>query len=355
MPKFSALFRGSHEKRTAGTYNCIYDDASAAATSGAGSIAHAPPWVSGLVAVAPAAAARPRPGRRGAASRVERQRQVGTPAAGLARGRLAPSLARVRELHLVEQAFPGRAAFDTAVSRALMLRVADGRAPETFRLYRPDAILAFSALDRVRPGYGEAVAAARAAGFAPVLRLAGGRAAAFHPGTLAFAWSRPAPELRGGIEARFDEMAAILVAALRALGVDARAGEVPGEWCPGAHSVNARGRVKLAGIGQRVVRGAAHVGGVLVAEDAGRARDALAPVYAALGLPLDPASFGAAADEAPGATLSGVAAALRAELARRFALVEAALDAETLALAGKLAPEHEADTGERFAGGSAAP
>jgi lipoate-protein ligase A len=260
----------------------------------------------------------------------------------------------VRELHLVEQAFPGRAAFDTAVSRALLLRVAAGSAPESFRLYRPDAVLAFSALDRVKPGFAEAVAAARRAGFAPALRLAGGRAAVFHPGTLAFAWSRPVAELRGGIEARFDEMAEILVAALRALGVDARVGEVPDEWCPGAHSVNARGAVKLAGVGQRVVRGAAHVGGVLVAEDAARARAALLPVYAALGLPLDPRSFGAAADEAPGASLAGVAAALRAELARRFALVTGEIDADTLALAETLAPEHEADTGERFARESAA-
>jgi lipoate-protein ligase A len=248
----------------------------------------------------------------------------------------------VRELQLVEQSYPGRAAFDTAVSRALMLRVAEGRAPETFRLYRPDDVLAFSVLDRTRPGFAGAARGARAAGFEPVLRLAGGRAAAFHAGTLAFAWSRPVPELRGGIEARFAEMAEILVAALRALGVDARVGDVPGEYCPGSWSVNAGGRTKLAGIGQRVVRRAAHVGGVLVVRDGARVREALEPVYAALGFDFDPATAGSVEDELGAASLDSVAGALRAELSRRFFLRAGEPDADALALAEVLAPEHRA-------------
>jgi len=36
-----------------------------------------------------------------------------------------------------------------------------------------------------------------------------------------------------------------MAAAFRRLGVDARVGEVSGEYCPGAHSVNARGATKL--------------------------------------------------------------------------------------------------------------
>jgi lipoate-protein ligase A len=263
----------------------------------------------------------------------------GRPPAG---GAQALRSAAVREITLVEQAFPGRAAFDTAVSRALLLRVAEGRAPETFRLYRPDDVLAFSVLDRTRPGFAAAARAASAAGFEPVLRLAGGRAAAFHGGTLAFAWSRPVADLRGGIEARFAEMAEILVAALRALGVDARVGDVPGEYCPGSWSVNAGGRTKLAGIGQRVVRGAAHVGGVLVVRGSARVREALAPVYAALGFAFDPATAGSVEDELGSATLDGVAGALHAELARRYSLLSGEPDAGALALAEALAPEHRA-------------
>ena len=90
-------------------------------------------------------------------------------------------------------------------------------------------------------------------GFEPVVRLAGGRAAAFHEGTLAFAWATPAERPVAGTRERFERLAGIVAAALRGLGVDARVGEIPGEYCPGAWSVNARGRTKLAGIGQRLI------------------------------------------------------------------------------------------------------
>jgi len=230
----------------------------------------------------------------------------------------------VRAIELLEDPVPGEPALDTAVSRALLEAVAAGSRPETLRLYRPDDVLAFSGIDAASPGFREAVAAARAAGFAPALRLAGGRAAVFHSETLAFAWAIPVRELRAGIEERFDALAAIVVAALRRLGVDARVGEVPGEYCPGAHSVNARGHVKLMGVGQRVVRGAAHVGGVIVVRGSERVRAVLGPVYAALGLAFDPATAGAVEDEVAGVGRAEVGAALLAELAGRgFAVAPA--------------------------------
>jgi len=223
-------------------------------------------------------------------------------------------------LAIATRALPGRAALDVALSRALLDLVAEGATPATLRLYRPDDVLAFSSLDAAAPGFAIAVAAARAAGFEPALRLAGGRAAAFHRQTLAFAWATPAAESRAGIRERFDAAAALLAAALRRLGVDARVGAVPGEYCPGPHSVNARGLRKLAGIGQRVVRGAAHVGGVLVVRDSARVRAALEPVYTALGLDWDPASAGSVEDEIGTVSCEDVADALRAELAARFEL-----------------------------------
>lgn len=247
----------------------------------------------------------------------------------------------MRRVLLLDQACPGRPAFDAALSRALLQRVAEGRARETLRLYRPDDVLAFSVFDRTRPGFARAVAAARSTGFAPVLRLAGGRAAVFHRRTLAFAWSLPAEDLRAGVEARFDEMAAILREALRALGVDARVGEIPGEYCPGRHSLNAGGRTKIAGIGQRVVRGAAHVGGVVVVGESQRVREALVPVYRELGFELDPESAGSVEDETGPITVEDVAAAVRAAAARRVELAPARADAETLEAAEALASEHE--------------
>ena len=216
--------------------------------------------------------------------------------------------------------FAGRPAFDTAYSRALLDLVATGAAPETFRLYQPDDVLAFSSVDAASAGFGDAARVARAAGFEPVLRLAGGRAAVFHRETLAFAWTTPAPESRDGIRTRFERISELIAAALRRLGVDARIGEVPGEYCPGEYSVNARGARKLMGVGQRVIRGAAHVGGVLVVRDSGRVRRALEPVYDAMRVAWDPQTAGSVEDEIGAVTRGDVAAALLAELRARFAV-----------------------------------
>jgi len=223
-------------------------------------------------------------------------------------------------VHFLDFGFAGRAAFDAAYSRALLELVATGAAPETFRLYQPDDVLAFSSVDAASAGFAKAVAAARAAGFEPTLRLAGGRAAVFHRETLAFAWTIPAAESRDGIHARFEQISEIVVAALRRLGVDARIGEVPGEYCPGEYSVNARGARKLMGVGQRVIRGAAHVGGVIVVRDSDRVRKALGPVYDAMQVEWDPETAGSVEDELGVATRDEVAAALLVELRSRIAI-----------------------------------
>jgi octanoyl-[GcvH]:protein N-octanoyltransferase len=224
-----------------------------------------------------------------------------------------------------------------------MQRVAAGELPETLRLARPGAMLAFAKQDAVAPGYGAAVRAARAGGFEPVLRLAGGRAAVFHEATIALAHAVPHPDPRAGIHSRFDWTAGLISRALNAVGVAARVGEVPGEYCPGGYSVNARGAVKLAGIGQRIIAGGSHLGGVIVVGEPSRVRDVLIPVYEALGLAWDPATVGAVESElgrTDRAAWTAVRDALVAEYAREYELVEAELDPETIALARRLAPEH---------------
>jgi lipoate-protein ligase A len=203
-------------------------------------------------------------------------------------------------------------------------------------------MVAFGKQDAVGRGYSEAVGAARREGFDPVLRLAGGRAAVFHEGTIGLAHAVPEPSPRTGIRRRFESTAGLVARALGALGVDARVGEVPGEYCPGTYSVSARGERKLAGIGQRLIAGAAHVGVVVVASDAASVREVLLPVYAALGLDWDPATTGDVAAEAAGITWDQVRDALLAEYAREFELVPAELDAATLDLARSLADEHRA-------------
>jgi octanoyl-[GcvH]:protein N-octanoyltransferase len=241
-----------------------------------------------------------------------------------------------RTIHLLREGFPARPALDGAISRALLEAAASGAASETFRLFVPGRVLAFGTRDTAHPAYPAAAAAARQEGFAPLERLAGGRAAVFHEHTLAFAWAAPDPEPRRSIRARFEELATVVVAALAGLGVDARVGEVPGEYCPGEHSVNAGGRRKLMGVGQRLVTGAAHVGGVVVVDRADLVNRVLLPVYRCLGYEWDPAATGGVAAEVP-ATVDTVAEALVAALAARHQVVAASLPPAVLDRAAALA------------------
>jgi octanoyl-[GcvH]:protein N-octanoyltransferase len=230
---------------------------------------------------------------------------------------------------------------DTAVSHALLRRASDEVEPETLRLHRPGAIVAFGPQDHLAPGYRRAVEAARARGFAAIERLAGGRAAVFHEETIAFSWIRPDPQPRLHIRERFEEVAAIMAGAIRSLGIDARVGEVPGEYCPGAHSVNARGKTKLMGVGQRLVQRAGHVGGVVVVGGSERVRDVLLPVYEALELTWDPATAGSLRDEAPSVTWSDARAAILEAFANRYRLEDADISTESLDVARTLLPRHE--------------
>jgi octanoyl-[GcvH]:protein N-octanoyltransferase len=221
-----------------------------------------------------------------------------------------------------------------------MFRVAARELPETLRIARPGTTVAFAKRDAVAPGYDAAVHAAREHDYEATLRLAGGRAAVFHDGTMEIGHAVPDDEPRVGIHERFERTAARLARALARLGVDARVGEVRGEYCPGRYSVNARGAAKLAGIGQRVVGGGSHTGVVLVVEGEDRINAVLRPVYAALGLDWEPAATGSVRGEAPSATWDDVSDAIVTEYAQEYEVVEHEVDAETLELADSLAPEH---------------
>lgn len=243
-------------------------------------------------------------------------------------------------IRLLTEDYPYRPAYDTAVSHAILQRAATGELGETLRLHRPGSIVAFGRQDVVSPGYQTAVSAARQAGYAAVERLAGGRAAVFHPGTIAFAWTIPTPRPRETIRERFEALADVLLAAFRALGADARVGQVPGEYCPGAYSINVAGRHKVMGAGQRLVGRAAHVGGVVVVEGGDRIAEVLLPVYTALDLEWDPTTSGDLAGAAPGITHEDVLAAIVTEFDRRYTLEPGVLDDATIATAGELEPSH---------------
>ncbi len=243
-------------------------------------------------------------------------------------------------VRLVRESSPEPAALDTAVSHAILRRVSEGTQPQTLRIHRPGAIVAFGPLDRLSPGYGRAVDAAHARGFGAVQRLAGGRAAVFHEQTIAFSWAIPDSQPRLHIERRFQELSSIIVTALRDLGVDARIGEAPGEYCPGEHSVNARGKTKLMGVGQRILLHAAHVGGVVVVGQSDRVRNVLIPVYEALDLEWDPATAGSLEDEVPGISWEEAAEAIIRRFADSYELVEDSLRPEIMDRAKDLQAAH---------------
>lgn len=224
-----------------------------------------------------------------------------------------------RPLHLFTQTMDDPV-LDVAVSQAMLQSVAKGYPADTLRLTQPPAMVAFGKLDRVQAGFGDALRACQEAGATPVLRLAGGRAAAFHPGCLGLAWARSEPPGTLNTQVRFDLLSEILVASLSKLGVDARRGEVPGEYCPGDSTINARDQVKLVGVGQRSVGGASHLGGVIVCENEHHTRQILQPVYQALEARFDPSTCGSIHSESGGRGVEHVLSALTEQFGSRYQL-----------------------------------
>lgn len=200
-------------------------------------------------------------------------------------------------LSLLRDHATGDAAADLDRSLGLLREVAAGQRGPLLRVYRPAPTLAFGQRDARLPGFETASAAARELGFAPVVRSAGGRAAAYHRGCLIIDQIQPEPEAMKGHQARFARFGELYASALASLGVDAAVGEIPGEYCPGEFSVHGTrhdgaARVKLVGTAQRVVAGAWLFSSVVVVSGAHPLRAVTQRVYAELGLPLDPATVG---------------------------------------------------------------
>jgi octanoyl-[GcvH]:protein N-octanoyltransferase len=221
---------------------------------------------------------------------------------------------------------------ELALATALLQRVAAGARGPAIRVYRPLATVAFGRRDSFLEGFGAASAAARAHGFTPVIRSAGGRAAAYHEECLVIDEIVPSGNAMADVDTRFAAEAESQAQALRALGIDARVGEVPGEYCPGRFSVNARGQIKLIGAAQRIISGAWLFSSVVVVAGTVPVRAVLEDVYAALGLDWDPASAGSIADEVAHVTVEQVQTALLARLSDRYRLLPSTLaDSETAA------------------------
>ncbi|MDN5894456.1 MAG: lipoate--protein ligase family protein [Nocardioides sp.] len=211
-------------------------------------------------------------------------------------------------------------ALEMAATHTLLRRASRGETESALRVFTPTPMVAFGRRDTNRPGFPRAAAACRAAGFEPVVRASGGRAVACTSSALIVDHVQRDPESLGGMDARFEDYGAMLADVLHDLGIAARVGEVPGEYCPGAHSVNARGEVKLIGTAQRMVRDAWLFSSVIVLDDTARLRPLLEVVYDALEVRFDPASVGSIAEE--GARCNDLEPAIIAAYDERFGLGE---------------------------------
>jgi octanoyl-[GcvH]:protein N-octanoyltransferase len=209
----------------------------------------------------------------------------------------------------------GRAAdpeADRAATRALLGRAAETGAPE-LRVWRPHRSVAFGRRDANRDGYDRARRAARSRGYATVERSVGGRAVAFTGSTVAFVRAEPVEEARTGIQARYERASAAVTDALASLDVVVESGEPEGAFCPGTHSLSARG--KIVGLAQRVRSEVALVSGIVVACDHEQLGDVLDPVYGALDIPFERDAVGSVARAGGPDDPETVVAALQGALA----------------------------------------
>jgi lipoate-protein ligase A len=209
------------------------------------------------------------------------------------------------------------AAGDLDYGLQMLAAAKQGRLQRTMRLYRPAPTVAFGQRDAKLPGFEEAVRRCRGLGFEPLVRKAGGRAAAYHQGCLVLDHVEPHADAIMGAKSRFSQFGELLAGALRQTGLTAAVGEIPGEYCPGEFSVHGvhpadpAHKVKLIGTAQRVVSGAWLFSSVIVVQHSAPLRQVLTESYDALGLEWDPATAGAADDLLPSLDIGAVADAVR--------------------------------------------
>jgi octanoyl-[GcvH]:protein N-octanoyltransferase len=236
-------------------------------------------------------------------------------------------------MELLTTAHPDDPALDMALTAAILEAVAGGDSAERARIYRPGPTVAFGRMDRLGRGFPAASEAARARGLTPLVRLGGGRAAVYGPECVVIELIRPAGRISDGLEQRFVELAELITVVLERLGVESELGELPGEYCPGRFSIHLRDGPKVAGLAQRVLSRAALATAVIVVDGGPALRDAIAAIYAALELEVDPQRAGAITDHYPGITTANVMAGAIELLGERYVLTGGEPDATMLARA----------------------
>ncbi|GAA1806050.1 lipoate--protein ligase family protein [Nesterenkonia flava] len=196
------------------------------------------------------------------------------------------------------------------------------------RLYRPQPTVAFGQRDAKLPGFTAAADACRAEGFEPLVRRAGGRAAAYHPGSLVIDHIEPDADPIRESQARFTAFGELYAEALLNCGMDVELGPIPHEYCYGEHSVHGVKpaepdvRIKLIGTAQRQIASGWLFSSSIIVEDGRPIRRVLTKAYEAMGLEWDPLTAGAASDLTPEITVDQLEAAVLEVYSRHWSLTE---------------------------------
>ncbi|GAA1144102.1 lipoate--protein ligase family protein [Nesterenkonia lutea] len=237
-------------------------------------------------------------------------------------------------LQVYRQPTSGGAQADLELAVALLQRTRARTGSESagtsplLRLYRPEPTVAFGQRDQRLEGFDDAAEACRRSGFTPLVRRAGGRAAAYHRGSLVVDHIEPDADPIRESQARFTAFGELLRDALQEVGIAARLGAIPGEYCPGAHSVHGISltdpdrRIKLIGTAQRVIGSGWLFSSSIIVEDGASIRRVLSEAYAALGLAWDPLTAGSASELGVEVTVDQVEEAVLDVYRRHWTLEE---------------------------------
>ncbi len=176
------------------------------------------------------------------------------------------------------------------LQQAVLEEVASGERGPTALVWSSSPYVGATRPETRRMGFAGAARSAETLGFPVLVRNSGGGAVAANRGSLSFSLTVPVEDLRHGLYERYAGGVELVASALRRVGVEAEGGPVEGEFCPGAYSVRSGGwrGVKHAGLAQRVTKRAARLEALVLVEETGPVREALASFYGGLGLPFRP-------------------------------------------------------------------
>lgn len=181
------------------------------------------------------------------------------------------------------------------------------------RVWTPSPRVSFGRQDRNRVGYREATDAAKRRGYAVTERAVGGHPVALTGSSVAFRLATPTTPAAPEITDRYELVTAAIESALETLDISVERGEPPASFCPGTHSLSAKG--KVAGFAQRIRRDVAVTAGLVVVSDHDEIGSVLEPVYEALAVPFDPGSVGSVSRAGGPAAPETVVAAVETALA----------------------------------------